>query len=342
MRDLTFKVFFVMTSEGMGRLVEYAKAGVFRRVLSSFAYKGPLEKLTATLGKEYTKKMDLFVDSGAFTVMTLGQEVNIDFYADYLKKFRDEDNFQTLHAFNLDVIPKSRDLSGEAARLEVERAAAESFNNYIYLTEKKGLDFIVPIFHYGENDQWLKRMVDAGCQYIALGGMSGKIKGSTLKKEAFSHLFERFREYNYRGKVHMLGLCMPDVLGDFPWYSVDATITKSAGYGHIYLFDEDKKDKKKVMVVSVSPIRARQGAVMAASVQDNYLVSQLKKVGIESTMDELSKNFWLRVEACFRSWTKFEDWVNQERKKTGKASVWDLYLQLEASNMFEGLDSEKT
>ena len=338
MTDYTLKVYFVMTSGALERLEAYAKGGYFRRILTSFAYKEIIEKFAQRLGPEECKKIDVFIDSGAFTVMTQGLVVDIDQYADYLKSFNSRYKFNTVHAFNLDVIPKPREqelLLGSISDAKLEEAAQGSWDNYLYLTEKKGIDYIVPVFHYGEDMKWLRKIVESGCSYFAFGGIASRIKSTTMKKDAFDELFTNLESYGYKGRVHMLGLCMPDVLCMHGWYSVDAAIIKSAGYGRIYLFDENTREKVKV--VPVSPVRSgaanvQDSARMAEALgQEDYLKSQLKVIGMgDVSIKDLGnpeKGYWLRVEACFRSWSMFEDWLNAERRRLGKFAVYDVAHQ---------------
>jgi len=329
-----FKVFFVMTSGALERMTRFVQQGILRRILSSFVYKDLIDKLAKNLGPEHTKKMDILIDSGAFTVMTQGKVINISEYVDYLRAFTAEDRWASVYAFNLDVIPEL-DKFGHLSHETEEKAAEASFKNYLYLTEQAKLDFIIPVYHYRENLKWLKKIVESGCQYFAFGGMSGKVKSSAVKKKAFSELFLRLEEYGYKGKVHMLGLCMPEVLCSNAWYSVDATITKSAGYGHIYLFDE--KSKNKVSVCPVSPIRGRHESVMGAHSSDSYLADQLKVIGMgDITIEEMTTSFWARVEACFRSWSMFEDFVNRRRKELGRNCVYDIGIQRDVHSFWNG------
>lgn len=338
MPDYTLKAYFVMTSGQLDRLERFAKGGYFRRILTSYAYKEIIDKFAEHLGPEECSKLDVFVDSDAFTVMTQGLVVDIDKYADYLKSFTSRYKFNTVYAFNLDVIPKPSEqelLLGSISHEKLEEAAEGSWNNYLYLTEKKGIDYIVPVFHYGEDMKWLRRIVESGCSYFAFGGVAGRIKSTTMKKAAFDELFTNLETYSYKGRVHMLGLCMPDVLCMHGWYSVDATITKSAGYGHIYLFDANTREKVKV--VPVSPTRPGAAGVLDSArmstelKQEDYLKSQLKVIGMgDVSIKDLGHpegGFWLRVEACFRSWSLFEDWLTAERRRQGKFAVYDVVHQ---------------
>jgi hypothetical protein len=46
-----------------------------------------------------------------------------------------------------------------------------------------------------------------------------------------------------------------------------------------------------------------------------------------SELGDPDKGFWLRVEACFRSWSMFEDWLNMTRRQIGKFKVYNVGRQ---------------
>ena len=60
--------------------------GVKRRLFSYYYHGLKTNELTATIKESIKLKHDLFLDSGAFTAFTKGIEININRYAEYIKK----------------------------------------------------------------------------------------------------------------------------------------------------------------------------------------------------------------------------------------------------------------
>lgn len=152
-------------------------------------------------------KVDLLLDSGAFSAWRLGKPVVLADYCKYVKK-----NLDWVGRYvSLDVISPG----------DPETAARASFKNYEYM-RAEGLA-PMPVFHPGEDISWLQRMVDSGADCIGLGGTT---QMPSEKRDAWftmvwAHLV------NADGlpiiKVHALGEGRPASLKRFPWYSADST-----------------------------------------------------------------------------------------------------------------------
>ena len=94
-------------------------------------------------------KVDLFLDSGAYSAYSQGISINLDDYIAFIKE-----NISSLNVYaNLDVI-------GDPAKTWQNQR----------LMERAGLNSL-PTFHYNENERWLRKYLDKGYDYIALGGM---------------------------------------------------------------------------------------------------------------------------------------------------------------------------
>ncbi len=177
------------------------------------------------------EKVDLFLDSGAFSAWTQGTEININEYIAFVQKHQD---IIEVYA-NLDVIgdPKA------------------TWKNQ-KIMEAAGLTPL-PTFHYGEDIKWLERYLRSGYDYIALGGMV-PISTSALKYW-LDGLF-----YNYlctpsgvpKVKVHGFGLTALSLILRYPWYSIDSTtwvIVARIG-GAIYV---PKMSKEGVPIYNKTP-----------------------------------------------------------------------------------------
>ncbi len=173
---------------------------------------------------EGSKKVDLFLDSGAFSAWSQGKEINIQEYIDFVKQHQD---IIEVYA-NLDVIgdPKAtwqNQKTMEAAGLQP-----------------------LPTFHYGEDIKWLKRYLKTGYDYIALGGMV------PISTEGLIYWLDDLFQNHLcdqsgmpKVKVHGFGLTSLPLMLRYPWYSVDSTSWVVTGrMGSIYV----PRDRERVWV----------------------------------------------------------------------------------------------
>lgn len=191
------------------------------KVLLSYHYFKSVD-LTALMTKYFGDKPPMiFIDSGGFSAATQGVEINIDEYCEFLKKY---DSLITVKA-NLDVI-------GDPEKTYEQQKYMES----------KGVRPI-PVFHTGEPISWLKRYIDEGYDYIALGGM---VPYARDKKKLIGWMSACFKaadeEFQKSGRVigyHGFGMTNWDLMRAYPWKSVDSSSWCSGfRYGQVYLFDD--------------------------------------------------------------------------------------------------------
>lgn len=186
-----------------------------------------------------TKKVELFLDSGAFSAESQKVHIDINEYIDFIKE----------HEEVIDVY----------ANLDVIGNAEATWKNQMIM-EKAGLKPL-PVFHYGEDLKWLKKLLDKGYDYISLGGM---VPIST--KDLFHWLDDLFSNYltDHSGmpivKVHGFGLTVLRLMLRYPWYSVDSTswvVTGRMGAIFIPKFRQGKwiydEDSWKINVSNKSP-----------------------------------------------------------------------------------------
>lgn len=168
--------------------------------------------LAVAYGFEYlkTKKnKHLFIDSGAFSAWTKGEEVDIYQYIDFIKKNR---QFIDIYA-NLDVIG----LNGAQPNKET---AELTLKNQLIM-EKAGLDPL-PVFHIGEPYNYLEYYVKK-YKYISLG-IAGNLPVNLV--EWMDECFERYicdKDGYPKIKVHGFAVTSLDLMLRYPWYSVDST-----------------------------------------------------------------------------------------------------------------------
>lgn len=158
------------------------------------------------------RKHTLFVDSGAYTANTKGVVIDLDLYIAYLNDCKGR--FEVIAP--LDVIPDST--------LESQLAAPkQSWENYLIMKERViDGDHVIPAFHMGEDFMYLKQILDAGTEYMALGGMVG----STTKDKIawYEKCFRIVRESDNKNiKIHAFGMTSLKLLEMYPFYSADST-----------------------------------------------------------------------------------------------------------------------
>lgn len=192
-----------------------------------------------------TGKVNLFLDSGAYSAYSQGVEIKIE---DYIAFIKEHQQYLEVYA-NLDVI-------GDAeATLQNQK-----------IMEKEGLAPL-PCFHYGEDIKYLKYYLER-YEYIALGGM---VPIST--PDLILWLDDIFHSYICdkntglpKVKIHGFGLTSFSLMKRYPWYSVDSTswvVTGRMGAVYVPRYRQGKwiytEDSFKVAVSTRSPSKKEAG-----------------------------------------------------------------------------------
>ncbi len=185
-------------------------------------------RLQKQMSKITPDQFRFFLDSGAYSAWSKGAIIDIDEYCAFIKA-----NIEHIEVYaSLDAIP------GEAGRIatETERAEAaeKSWANYLYMVGE-GLDPL-PVYHYGEDPRYLKRMLDYGCNYIGIGGLVG-VSG-TLRRAWLDRVFDLITNKDGMPLVrtHGFGMTSIPLIFRYPWYSVDSTTwIKITATGAVYL-----------------------------------------------------------------------------------------------------------
>jgi len=146
--------------------------------------------------KDWTTKVDLFVDSGAYSVFTGKKTINHQAYIDFIK----------------DVNAKTY------ASLDVIGSAKRSKEN-VMEELKQGLS-PVPTFHSDEPLEYLDYYID-NFEFIALGGLVGG--GRTKLMRFLDVCWNRIAQTNRNLKVHAFGVMSYKTLSTYPFYSCDGT-----------------------------------------------------------------------------------------------------------------------
>lgn len=209
--------------------------------------------LTQDKGKmERNQKIELFLDSGAFSAWSQGAAIKIKDYINFIKK-----NKQYIDVYaNLDVISLSH------LRKDKVKAAKKTLANQRKM-EKAGLNPL-PVYHYGEPEDYLKDYV-ADYDYIAIGGLVKIPSGSIVKW--LDHIFKDIicdEKGIPKVKVHAFGVTSLRIMLRYPWYSVDSTSWVITGrMGAVYVPKWDKngnwiynENSYKISVSNKSPNRS--------------------------------------------------------------------------------------
>lgn len=145
---------------------------------------------------------ELFLDSGAFTAFTKNVEIPIEGYARFIR----ENGHAWAVRANLDVIGDD---------------GAKSWAN---LKELEALGASVfPVYHYGDDERWLTRILDEGYEFFALGGLVGASRKVLV--EWLDRIWARYlidSTGRPRRKVHGFGLTDQVLMLRYPWFSVDS------------------------------------------------------------------------------------------------------------------------
>ena len=228
-------------------------------------------------------RVELFLDSGAYSAWSQGQEINIKEYIQFIK---DHDEVIDIYA-NLDVI-------GDPVA---------TWKNQEVM-EKAGLDPL-PVFHYGEPVEWLTKYLDKGYEYISLGGMVPISTNMLIRW--LDGMFEEFLT-DTSGmpiiKVHGFGLTSLVLMLRYPWYSVDSTSWILTGrMGSIFVPQRRNNswvydlNPWKIIVSSQSPARKEAGKHINTMtvIEKQILLAYIHEKGFE-----LGKSDFKYVEQSYK------------------------------------------
>jgi hypothetical protein len=216
----------------------------------------------------------IFLDSGAFSAFTKGAQIKLEDYARYIHKNKDIIDL----AANLDDLHKREQLT---------------WNNQKAL-EAMGIRAL-PVFHTREDPGWLKKYIDAGYDYIALGGMVPESKA--WLKHWLDDIWGNYlvkSDGTARIKIHGFGLTTFDLMLRYPWFSVDSTSWVLAGrYGLIWYVDE-RGSPIRLYISDQSPKRKDWDSHFdtLSPVHKKKLTEQIEARGFK--VDELRSIYWKR------------------------------------------------
>lgn len=154
-----------------------------------------------------------FIDSGAYSAMTKGIEINIDDYIEFINTYEDS----IILACQWDIIPDKN--------TDPETSARKTWENFLYMRERvNNPDKLLYVWHSAEDIKWLKQALELKprIEYMALGGLVGK--SVKQRDEAMKKCFEAIAESsNPDICVHAFGMSNRKLLKKYPFTSADST-----------------------------------------------------------------------------------------------------------------------
>lgn len=164
----------------------------------------------------------LFIDSGAFSIHTGNATTTEDEYIEYLNSIDDDTDVFA----QLDTIP-GRFQQPKSAE-DYEESAAKSWENYLYMREKvKSPHKLMPVFHYGESMDVLRKMLewkDENGQKLDYIGISPANDVNQQAKNSYMQTVADIiaNSSNPKVKTHLYGMTSLDALSKYPCYSADS------------------------------------------------------------------------------------------------------------------------
>jgi len=211
----------VLRPEVLSRVPEYTKEGISQEELNrGMDFGGFLRRSIS----RYVIDFSIF-DSKEFRNY-------LDSYVEFVHKY--ENQLQVY--VNLDVIFNPK----------------KTWENQKYL-ESCGLKPL-PVFHYGEDLEWLKKYMDS-YEYIGIGGVS-QVTKQEFREKLGNPAFKLIFESDQKIRVHGFAVTSVDLLTCYDWASCDSsTWIKCGAYGDIFVPRYDWRKKQFNYLVSPNSIR---------------------------------------------------------------------------------------
>ena len=246
-------------------------------ILESYHYIGS-QRIVDQMREDGAK---VFLDSGAFSAFTLGVEIDLPTYCEYIKRNRD--------------LWRVEDGAMMCSVLDGIGDPLKTYQNQLAM-EQLGAPPL-PCFHFGEDERYLEHYVK-NYEYITIGGMVGKPSAQLARW--LDRIWEKYMVDHTgkpRLKVHAFGITAIPIMERYPWYSVDSSSwIQSAAFGSIIT-----PDWGPLSVSSKSPSRhdAGQHATTLTQVEQDFVFQTLEEQGF--TYERLSTVYESR--AAYNLWS---------------------------------------
>lgn len=185
--------------------------------LESYHYIGKSAAIAKRIGNQIKADgVRVFLDSGAFSAFTLGEEMDLGLYCQFIKS-------------NADIVDFPSVLDGIGDPFK-------TYQNQVVM-EKLGTNPL-PCFHFGEDERYLEHYV-ANYKFITLGGM---VPHTTQENQIWlDRMWSKYLcnpDGSPKIKVHGFGMTSPRLMMRYPWFSVDSSSwVQIANFGNV-LFED--------------------------------------------------------------------------------------------------------
>lgn len=173
---------------------------------------------------ELNCQTNIMIDSGAFTVWTKEEVIDIQEYLDYIKSLNG-----TFYFVNLDHIPGKPNV--QPTQEEVLYSIKKGFENYYWFKER-GIETI-HVFHQGEDFRILDKMIEE-MDYIGISPRKTSSQKDRMQwlDDVYDHICDE--DGNAKVKTHGFAATGESMMRKYPWYSVDSVSYRLvAAFGNI-------------------------------------------------------------------------------------------------------------
>ena len=182
-----------------------------------------------------TYKMEIMLDSGAFSAWRQEDPIDLDEYIAYIKRHR-----HLLDSYvSLDTIPGERGKM-DNSQAAIKKSAEASYRNHLKMKDA-GLSPI-PVFHQGEEFTALVQMLEDGEECIGISPYLRANHNDVL--DWMDDCFTIVTDPSGKPlvKTHGFGATSQRIIMEYPWHSVDSTTwIIAAGYGRVKIPLEDSE-----------------------------------------------------------------------------------------------------
>jgi len=269
-----------------------------------------LESYHYVHSQSYVNKMrennaKVFLDSGAFSAHSLGVNINIFDYCNYIKANKD-----IIRVEDGDLLASVLDGIGDPL---------QTYRNQLTM-EANGVRPL-PCFHFGEDERYLEYYVN-NYSYITIGGMVGKPVQTLVKW--LDRIWEKYMidgTGSARLKVHAFGITSVHIMERYPWFSVDSSSwIQYAVFGHIFTENE-----RVIAVSEKSPARQVAGKHLTnySEIERNKVLQDLEKDGF--TLERLASVYESRAVYNSLTFKKINERINKKPIKVFRKQVQELF-----------------
>jgi hypothetical protein len=234
----------------------------------------------------YGKRVEIMLDSGAFTAWSKGEEVTLDhlipIYSEMIEKY--EHQVKCIWLINLDKIPGER---GRTASPEEMVQAMETGDANFEVLKKHFGDRVLPVYHQNEPVSQLMRMAEEN-QYICVSPRNDLPEGSRVKWSQEVH------QLIPGVKTHGLATTGAYMMASVPWGSVDsATWVAIGAYGGIIIENDRQLKILQISEKSGSIKEADAHFNTLSSIEQQFIVSRIENYGF--TVKDLQEQHMYRM-----------------------------------------------